>query len=87
MAALTLPSVEMEKVTIDFGQNEYPSSLRLQPSDGKYVIGGYVGTGGQDDFALARVFCHSIQNFIKLGNVLRHISYKVIIANKNNIGA
>lgn len=43
------------KVTVDFGGDDYGRALALQPSDGKYVIGGFTSDGTQRDFALARV--------------------------------
>jgi uncharacterized delta-60 repeat protein len=44
------------KVTVDFGSDERAFALALQPSDGKYVLGGVTYLDGtQSDFALARV--------------------------------
>jgi uncharacterized delta-60 repeat protein len=43
------------KVTIDFGGDDYGRALARQPSDGKYVIGGFTDDGTQRDFALARL--------------------------------
>src|SRR5688572_17010421 len=44
------------KILVDFGGEEWASALALQPSDGKYVLGGYASFDGvQYDFALARV--------------------------------
>ena len=43
------------KVTVDFGGDDYGRALALQPSDGKYVIGGFTHDGTQRDFAVARI--------------------------------
>ena len=42
------------KVTVDFGGPESGLALVLQPSDGRYVMGGETNDGTQFDFALAR---------------------------------
>jgi uncharacterized delta-60 repeat protein len=43
------------KVTINFGSDAFSHALAIQPSNGRYLIGGSVDDGTQDDFALARV--------------------------------
>jgi len=44
------------KVTVDFGGYDFGLALARQPSDGKYVVGGFTNGGeGGVDFALARV--------------------------------
>ena len=44
------------KVRVDFGDNDFGIALAIQPSDGKYVLGGVTNVGAQNnDFALARV--------------------------------
>ena len=47
------------KTTVDFGGQDYAYSLVRQPTDGKYVLGGYTDNAFGDlthfDFALARV--------------------------------
>lgn len=41
------------KVLIDFGGNDDANGMIMQPSDGKYVLGGFTTLGG--DFAIARI--------------------------------
>jgi uncharacterized delta-60 repeat protein len=41
--------------TFDFGGDDFSSVLTLQPSDGKYLLGGGTHDGTQRDFALARI--------------------------------
>ena len=43
------------KVSLDFGGIELATSLAIQPSDGRYVLGGYTHDSTQYDFALVRV--------------------------------
>ena len=43
------------KATVDFGGEDFGLALAVQPSDGKYVIGGFTYDGAQRDFAVARV--------------------------------
>jgi uncharacterized delta-60 repeat protein len=43
------------KLTLDFGAYELGTSLAIQPSDGRYLLGGYTLDGSQYDFALVRV--------------------------------
>ena len=43
------------KVTVDFGNDDLALALIRQPSDGKYVLGGYTFDGMLRDFGLARL--------------------------------
>jgi len=43
------------KTIIDFGDDDYSSTIVLQPLDGKYVLGGGSYNGSQYNFAIARV--------------------------------
>jgi uncharacterized delta-60 repeat protein len=43
------------RVIVDFGGLDFGFALVRQPSEGKYVLGGYTRDGTQDDFGLARL--------------------------------